>query len=221
MTTTATRIRITVDGVTMRLSGRTVLSVPRLVVEGPGLVALVGPNGAGKSTLLRLVAGLAKPTSGQVLIGEASAVGTPAHGAQAQEHCGYVPDHPVLFEDMTVADNMWYVAWTAGRREIPPEALAMINRLGFLDLLDRFPSQLSRGQRQMACLLVAASRPIDCLLLDEPSLALDEANRGVLAETLAERGRSGLVVVVSHEDAIIEAADRIIHLENGAIVDDD
>lgn len=205
-------MKINAESVTVQFGRNTVLDIPRLSIGGPGLVVLTGPNGAGKSTLLRLCAGLLRPGKGTVEVG-----GAKAHQRRARIACAYSPDHPVLFDDLTIADNVAYAHQSSGADE--PSALAqdLIAAFRFDGLLDRFPSQLSRGQRQAASLVVAAGRPVDIILFDEPTIALDKDNRSRLGEVLAAHAGDHLFLVASHEASLVGAATREITLHDGRL----
>lgn len=203
-------ISIEATDVTVRYGSDTVLDIRHLKLGGYGLVAVTGPNGAGKSTLLRLCAGLQRPKDGRVEVN-----GIKAHRRRARLNCVYSPDHPVLFDDLTIADNIIYAHESSGSDEPTDLARNLLDAFGFEHLLKRYPAQLSRGQRQAASLIVAAARPIDIMLFDEPTLSLDEENRSHLSNVLASHTRDHLLVVASHDDAIIRAAKRRIRLVDG------
>lgn len=203
-------ISIEATDVTVRYGNDTVLDIPKLSLSGHGLVAVTGPNGAGKSTLLRLCAGLQRPKDGKVEVN-----GVKAHRRRARLNCAYSPDHPVLFDDLTIADNITYAHESSGSDEPTNLANNLIEAFRIEHLIKRYPAQLSRGQRQAASLVVAAARPIDIMLFDEPTLSLDEANRTHLSTVLASHTREHLLVVASHDATIIEAAKRRIRLVDG------
>jgi ABC-type multidrug transport system ATPase subunit len=205
-------MNITAEKVKLAFGDNTVLDIPKLSVNGPALVVLTGPNGAGKSTLLRLFAGLLRPDDGTVKVGE-----TKAHRRKARLNCGYSPDHPVLFDDMTIGDNITYAHESSGATEPHPLAVHLIETFGFSDLLKRFPSQLSRGQRQAASLIVASSRPVEVILFDEPTLALDKDNRSKFAAVLSEHSGDQLFVAASHEASMVEQARKEITLKGGKV----
>jgi ABC-2 type transport system ATP-binding protein len=205
-------MNITAEKVKLAFGDNTVLDIPKLSVAGPALVVLTGPNGAGKSTLLRLFAGLLRPDDGTVKVGE-----TKAHRRKARLNCGYSPDHPVLFDDMTIADNVAYAHESSGADAPDPLSDHLVDTFGFSNLLKRFPSQLSRGQRQAASLIVACSRPVEVILFDEPTLALDKDNRSHFSEVLAEHAGDQLYVVASHEPSMVEQARKEIVLKGGKL----
>jgi ABC-type multidrug transport system ATPase subunit len=203
-------ILIEAKDVSVKYGDDTVLDISNLKATGPGMVVITGPNGAGKSTLLRLWAGLQRPQKGTVQVN-----GVKAHRRKARLECGYSPDHPVLFDDLTIADNIRYACETSGTDEPTDLANSLIDAFEFEAMLDHFPSQLSRGQQQAASLVVAMARPVEVMLLDEPTLALDQVNQAHLANVLASHTKGRLLVVASHEPGIIEAAGRNIRLEHG------
>lgn len=205
-------MNIQAESVTVEYGTDTVVEIPRLKLTGPGMVALTGPNGAGKSTLLRLFAGLQRPASGTVEID-----GVKAHRRRARLNCGFSPDHPVLFDDLTIDDNIAYAHESSGADEPAALATDLIAAFGLGPLLKRFPAQLSRGQQQAASLVVAMSRPVEIMLLDEPALALDADNRSHLSRVLAAHTADRLTVVASHEPELIEAAKRNIKLVGGHV----
>lgn len=201
---------IETHSVTVEYGRVTVLDLPKLRVDGPGLVVVTGPNGAGKSTLLRLCAGLQRPDKGTIEVD-----GVRAHRRRARLNCGYSPDHPVLFDDLTIADNITYAHESGGSDEPTEMTRDLIEAFDLESLLDRFPAQLSRGQQQAASLAVAAARPVEIMLLDEPTLALDQDNRSHLSEALISHTGQQLLVVASHDQALIDAAARNIRLIEG------
>jgi len=180
------------------------------------LVALVGHNGAGKSTLLRLAAGLLDRSSGELTVcGERP--GTLA----ARRLVSFVPDTPVLYEDLGVGELVQYIARLhdpTGWRERAAGALA---QLGLEARADQLPRQLSRGLRQRLALALGLARPSSLLLLDEPFGPLDPASSEVVAGLVAERAAAGAAVVVSsHDPDFLRAATRTVTLRNGELVDD-
>lgn len=207
---------IELRGVSHRYGKAVALSVDRLSITTS--TVLVGPNGAGKSTLLLAVAGLLTPTEGTVTVGGHRA-GSPA----ARRAVSFVPDSPSLFDDLTVADQMRYVARLHGGHgaEPAPAATALVERLDAATLLERLPGTMSKGQRQKASLLVATARPCTVLLTDEPTTGLDAESRAALLEGFRFLEQGGLLIVSStHDDDLIAAAGQRIRLEGGRLVTD-
>lgn len=192
----------------------TVLSVNDWRLESGSNAVLVGENGAGKTTLLTLLAGLARPTTGSVKVG-GNMVGSKA----AREAVTFVPDQPALFDDLTVEEQMFYVAKLNGQSEPTEFSLELANRLDFLDLLDRFPQAMSKGQRQKAGLLVGTARPFEVLLLDEPTTGLDAESRSALVAVLDDFANEGGIVLSStHDPELIEAATQVVEVVEGELV---
>jgi ABC-type multidrug transport system ATPase subunit len=165
------------------------LALTNLTLEvGRGeLVALVGPNGAGKTTFLTLAAGLLEPTSGEVEV-EGAAAGSIA----ARRALSYIPDAPVFYEDIGLAE------WE-----------------------DALPSEFSRGMRQKASIALGLVRPFSVLLADEPLDGLDPPSREVFFKLLAESRAAGAAVVVStHRPDVIAAASRCLGIREGRLVYD-
>ena len=181
----------------------------------PGEVAVIaGPNGAGKTTLLEVVAGTRPPSSGV----------RAATGAVA-----FVPQRTAVSDRLpvTVRDVVTVGAW--GRsgpwRRLDADARAAVDdsleRLGITRLAKRPFAALSGGQRQRALLAQGLAGRADLLLLDEPTTGLDsESGERIRALLRAEARRGAAVVCVSHDPAVIGAADRVIHLADGRIVSD-
>jgi ABC-type multidrug transport system ATPase subunit len=179
-------------------------------------VALVGHNGSGKSTLLRLAVGLLDPSSGEVAVHGAAAGTAPARAATA-----YVPDDPVLYDDLSVDEHLAYTAGLHGA-ELPDELVEqLLGSLGLTDRRDDLPVRFSRGLRQKTSIALALVRPFDVLLVDEPFVGLDAPGRegllGLLAEVHAE-GRT--TIVATHDPSYVERADRCVALRDGRIVHD-
>ena len=184
----------------------------RLTV-GAETVALVGPSGAGKSTVLRAIAGLRRPDSGRIVLGDDVWFDADARADRAPEErsVGLVFQEYALFPHMTVRKN---VAFGAGRAGVVD---GLLERLGIAHLADAKPGQVSGGERQRVALARALARDPGVLLLDEPLSALDTHTRASvrahLQDVLAQLRLPTIVVTHDFRDATA-LADRI-----GVIVD--
>ncbi|HEX6861205.1 MAG TPA: ATP-binding cassette domain-containing protein [Thermoanaerobaculia bacterium] len=182
-------------------------------IRRPGTVAgqvvgLLGPSGVGKTTLFRLLAGLDKPDSGRVLIGQE---GVPVQRGMV----GVVAQHYPLFQHRTVMGNLLVAGKRAGlgHKEAVEKASGLLRRFGLLDRSGHYPAQLSGGQKQR----IAIAQQFMCsehfLLLDEPFSGLDPMAIDRVAELLNEVANMhelNTIVVVTHDiGAALEVADTI------------
>jgi ABC-type multidrug transport system ATPase subunit len=183
----------------------------------PGeFVMLVGPNGAGKSTFLRLIAGLLEPTEGEVLID-----GAPAGSVEARAATSFIPDNPVLYDDLSVEEHLEYVARLHGVDEWHDRAGELLDRLALTERAYDLPSRFSRGMRQKTSLAVGLVRPFSLLLVDEPFVGLDAPTQASLVELLAEAADEGAGLLVStHQLDLVERATRCVAVREGEVAFD-
>ena len=180
------------------------------------MVALVGHNGAGKSTLLRILSGLLEPTSGEISID-----GHEPGSIEARAATSYLPDNPVLYDDLSVIEHLEYIARLHDRDDWEEHAWDLLARLGLEHRADDLPATFSRGLRQKAALAVGFVRPFSLLLIDEPFVGLDATGRDGLVALLTEAAANGAAVVVStHELSFLERASRCVVLRDGVVVHD-
>ncbi|UFU03568.1 ATP-binding cassette domain-containing protein [Ruania suaedae] len=195
-----------------------------LEVPAGQVLAIVGPNAAGKSTLLQVLAGLLRPTAGQVRMGERVLTSDRIHVPPERRGIGLLGQDPLLFDHLSLLENVAFGPRAAGLPRAPARAAAQrwLTRVGLDGLGARRPASLSGGQAQRAGLARALAAEPEVLLLDEPLAALDaEAApelRQLLAGQLRETGTTA--VVVSHDvlDAAL-LADEILVLREGAVVE--
>jgi ABC-2 type transport system ATP-binding protein len=179
-------------------------------------VALVGHNGSGKSTLLRIVAGLLDADGGSVEI-----AGWAGGDVHARATTSYLPDDPVLYDDLSVTEHVEYVSRLFGGDGFDEYAEGVADRLGLTDRLDDLPSRFSRGLRQKASLLLGLARPFSLLLVDEPFVGLDAPGRLALLDLLEEVHTDGAAIVVAtHDPEFVDKVDRVIALRDGEITFD-
>ena len=179
-------------------------------------VVLVGHNGSGKSTLLSMVAGVLEPTDGVVRIH-----GRPNDTLDSRAERSWLPDNPVLYDDLSVQEHLEYVSRMHGGEGDDEHIEDLIDRLGLRGREDQLPSQFSRGLRQKTAIAVALCRPFSVVLVDEPFVGLDAPGRLALLELLDEYREAGATVVVAtHDPDVIDRFERGLMLANGEVVHD-
>ena len=183
---------------------------------GPGeIVALLGPNGAGKSTTIKCIAGLLRPTRGEVRI-----AGFPSRSEAANERLGYIPEHPAVYELLTVWEHMELIARAYRLTDWRAEACDLLERYALIDKRGTLGSQLSKGMRQKLLIVCALlHRPL-FLAFDEPIVGLDpQAQRELKEEMLRLRDEGRTLLVSTHMLGSVEAvADRAIIMREGALL---
>jgi putative ABC transport system ATP-binding protein len=186
--------------------------------------AIMGPSGSGKSTLLHVLAGLDRPTSGEIYLGdiEITSLGDKALTLLRRDRIGFIFQAFNLLPTLTAAENIVLPIRIAGRK---PDALwvdSIVKTVGLTERLHHKPSELSGGQQQrVAAARALASRP-QVVFADEPTGALDSRSGAELLGFLrgAVRNLGQTVVMVTHDPSAAAYADRVLFLADGQIVDE-
>jgi ABC-type multidrug transport system ATPase subunit len=204
---------IDVSGVSVSVSGASLLRRTDVTVQSGEAVAVRGPNGSGKTTLLRVIAGEITPSGGTVRVaGEAVDDRSSVFRRRVAGSLGLPP----FARSLTLREHLTLIATTWGADASAAEATAdeVGDELGLSRLADRFPHELSSGQRQLAGLATVLVRPFDLVLLDEPEQRLDSDHVSAVVGAFARRRDAGATLVVAtHSDRIAgELADRTVLL---------
>jgi len=203
-------------GLTRRYGDLTALGPLDVKIPVGQRVSLVGANGSGKTTLMRLVSGLLEPTEGQVEI-----MGEPVGSLEARAEISYIPDDPVLYDDLSVREHIEYLGPLYGEQRWKERGDELMERLGIAHRADDLPSGFSRGLRQKTSLAIGFLRPFSVLMVDEPFVGLDEPGRQALLSLLDDvAARGSTVIVASHQLDLVGRSDRCIALQEGAITYD-
>ncbi len=184
--------------------------------------AVMGPSGSGKSTLMHCMAGLDRPTSGQTFVGEED-IGSLDDAGLTQlrrDRIGFVFQSFNLVPTLTGAENITLPAALAGRKVNQEWFGYLVKELGVADRLSHRPNELSGGQQQrVACARALINKP-DLVFADEPTGNLDSnASAELLAflrRSVTELGQS--IVMVTHDPRGAAYADRVVFLDDGAVV---
>jgi NitT/TauT family transport system ATP-binding protein len=182
------------------------------VSEGE-LVSIVGPTGCGKSTLLNAAAGLIRPSSGRVEI-----FGQPLEGLNAA--AGYLFQQDALMPWKTAIDNVAIGLEVAGtpRRQALETARGLLGRVGLKGFADRYPHQLSGGQKKRVGLAQILARQPRILLMDEPFGPLDAQTRIIMGDLLLDlwqQDRKALIFVTHDLEEAIALSDRVVVMSSG------
>ncbi|BDR91075.1 ABC transporter ATP-binding protein [Vulcanisaeta souniana] len=206
---------ITANGLVKRFNDITALSGISFGIECGEAAALLGPNGAGKTTTLRILAGLLRPDSGSAYVCGFDVQRQPR---DAKACLGYLPEDAVPFLNLTVRENLEYVAVLRGLSDSVVDET--IKLLGLEDLADRTAGTLSRGNRQRLAIALAIMHRPRVLLLDEPLNYLDIPTQEVVIRLFRELNASGSTLLVStHVMSIAERlTNKVIVVNRGVVV---
>ena len=199
----------------------TILDRVDLSVRAGESVAVLGPSGSGKSTLLALMAGLDRPTEGEILLD-----GQPIHGLSEdalallrRRKIGFVFQSFQLLGNLTARENVLLPLELAEVPEARHRADGLLALVGLSERGHHYPSQLSGGEQQRVAVARAFAAEPGLLLADEPTGNLDSASGEVVLALLADlRRRLGTtLVLVTHSARVAAQADRLVHLRDGRI----
>jgi len=179
-----------------------------------GIYALLGPNGSGKTTLMNILAGLLKPSGGEVLY---NGEDIEKCGIAYRSRVGYMPQYPAMYPNFAVKEFLLYLAEL---KKLPPEREGEIDylllRVELSDVAERKISALSGGMKQRLSLCTAVLGDPEILILDEPTAGLDPKQRVVLREFISEIAENKTVIWATHIVSDVERiADEVIFMKKG------
>lgn len=188
---------IEITNVSRRYGSVQALRDVNLRIEKGSILGLLGVNGAGKTTLLNILTGYLAPTSGQVLVGGYDPLLSPE---EAKRLIGYLPEHPPLYDEMTVREYLRFVSELRGveRRAIPAHVDEVMELTGLTEMRSRLLSHLSKGYRQRAGMAQAMCGDPEVLVLDEPTVGLDPKQITEIRALIRTLGRGRTIVFSSH-----------------------
>jgi putative ABC transport system ATP-binding protein len=187
-------------------------------------VAVMGPSGCGKSTMLNLIAGLDRPDEGELGLADLdlTQMDENALAIMRRRHVGIVFQFFNLLEGMTVLENVVMPALIAGVKRKPAETRArdLLDLLGLGDKARQAPATLSGGQRQRLAIARALANEPTLVLADEPTGALDSEGGEEVLELFRRLHEGGqTILLVTHDQPVADAAQRIVRMKDGAVID--
>ncbi|WP_304082733.1 ABC transporter ATP-binding protein [Peptostreptococcus stomatis] len=195
-----------------------------LEVENGKFTAIIGTSGSGKSTLLHCLAGLDKPTSGEVILGDRDiySLNDDELSKIRRQEFGFIFQSFNLIPVLNVYDNIILPIQLDGKKEDKEYIMNIIKKVGLEDQLKKFPNELSGGQQQRVAIARALSNKPAVIFADEPTGNLDskttEEVMGLLRSTVSELNQT--LLMITHDENIAKEADRVVTISDGKIVSD-
>jgi putative ABC transport system ATP-binding protein len=196
-----------------------------LEINAGEIIIMTGPSGSGKTTLLTLCGGLRSAQSGSLqILGQELYGATPAQLTEARRHHGYIFQAHNLHSSLTALQNVRMgleLHPDYSNAQMKDRAAEMLDTVGLGDRIDYYPDDLSGGQKQRVAIARALVSHPQLVLADEPTAALDsKSGRDVvtLMQKLAKE-RGCTILLVTHDNRILDIADRIVDMEDGRLVD--
>ena len=194
-------------------------------VERGEVLVVIGPSGSGKSTFLRALNGLQPVDSGSITIDGVELTAPKANMDKLRQKVGMVFQHFNLFQHKTILENITLaqtVVLKRSKAEADEVGRKLLERVGIAEKADRYPSQLSGGQQQRVAIARSLAMNPAVMLFDEATSALDPETVGGVLELMGELAAEGMtMVVVTHEMGFArEAGDRMIFMDDGAIIEE-
>jgi len=213
-------VAIRARGLTRRFGDLVAVDQVDLEVPARHVYGFLGPNGSGKSTTIRMLCGLLTPSAGEI---EVLGLKIPAEAEALRRHIGYMTQRFSLFEDLTVRENLEFLAAIQGvpRQRTRGRIDELIEQYHFSDLQKQLAGTMSGGQKQRLALACAVIHEPELLFLDEPTSAVDPESRRDFWEKLFELADAGTTLLVStHLMDEAERCHRLAILDHGVLVAD-
>jgi len=209
---------IQIKGLTKKYGSFTAVDAIDLEVPRGQIVGFLGPNGAGKTTTLRMIAGILRPTAGWVTIGGVNIVDQPA---EAKAMMGYIPDRPFIYEKLTGAEFLRFVAGLYGQagEVVERRAHELLALFDLLEWRDELVESYSHGMRQKLIISSAFLHRPQVIVVDEPMVGLDPKAARILKDLFREYvGRGNTIMMSTHTMEVAESlCDRIAIIHGGRI----
>ena len=197
-----------------------------LEIKRGEIILMTGPSGSGKTTLLTIVSGLRSPQSGSCkILGKELCGARSSELVKARRNNGYIFQAHNLHNSLTASQNVQMgleVQNKYSRAEMRDRAVAMLEEVGLGDRVNYYPDKLSEGQKQRVAIARALVARPAIVLADEPTAALDSKSGrdvvNIMQRLVREQGST--ILLVTHDDRILDIADRIVRLEDGRLVND-
>ena len=211
-------IAIRAQGLTRRFGDLVAVDHVDLQVPARRVYGFLGPNGSGKSTTIRMLCGLLTPSSGEI---EVLGLKIPAEAEALRRHIGYMTQRFSLFEDLSVRENLEFLAAIQGVQRSRQRIDELVEQYHFGELQKQLAGTMSGGQKQRLALACAVIHQPELLFLDEPTSAVDPESRRDFWEKLFELADAGTTLLVStHLMDEAERCHRLAILDHGALVAD-
>lgn len=204
----------------------TVLKDVHLSVEKGEFVAILGPSGSGKSTFLSIAGILLSPDKGKIFLDGRDLTGL-KQGEWTKirrEQIGFIFQNHQLLPYMTIKDQLSMVACLkafSDKKKAEAEILSLLEELGIGECQDKYPSQMSGGQRQRAAIARSFISKPQLILADEPTASLDERRGRQIVELIREqvKEQQTAALMVTHDQRVLDLVDKIYRLEDGHLVE--
>ena len=207
---------IAVAGLTKSFNGKVVVDHVDLSVRRGEIVGFLGPNGSGKTTTIRLICGLLRPDSGS---GEVLGHDIRTEADLIKREVGYMTQRFSFYEDLTIRENLDFVARLYGLRPRAAHVARTLERLGLANRRDQLAGSLSGGWKQRLALAACVMHAPQLLLLDEPTAGVDPKARREFWDEIHELAAEGLTVLVStHYMDEAERCHRIVYIAYGRVI---
>ncbi len=196
-----------------------------LEIENGKFTAIIGTSGSGKSTLLHCLAGLDKPTSGEVILSgkDIYTLSDDDLSKIRRQEFGFIFQSFNLIPVLNVYDNIILPIQLDGKKEDREYIMDIVQKVGLQDQLKKFPNELSGGQQQRVAIARALSNKPAVIFADEPTGNLDskttEEVMKLLRDTVSELNQT--LVMITHDENIARQADRVITISDGKIINDE
>ena len=204
---------------------RAVLRNTTVGFEEGAFTAILGPSGSGKSTLLNLASGIEQPDEGDIWI-DGTAINQLSDHERTlfrRDHIGFIFQFFNLIPTLTVLENITLPQELAGRRvrEVIPQAMSLLEKVGLADRKDTFPDKLSGGEQQRVAIARALAHNPKIVLADEPTGNLDvktgERVMALLLNLTRDTGRT--LIMATHSPGVVPLADRVLRVHGGQLIE--